>query len=573
MVRKVFLFCILSFLISLNINSQAGQSEISYASIPAASGEKIRLFTDRSVYCVNEKIYFTTAYSSINELDSLTWSNVLYVELIKWNGIKLAQMKLKLTKPGTSGSMEIPGNILSGNYYLRAYTKWMRNFSAYEYAYLLIKIVNPFRSETDEGPVERSGPSVPTTHNTARKNLIDGVSCNPDKNKYKPGERVEVTLNINDRKFSDPDNYCISVAKVGVIDTTIQSYEPESTSAVNNLSDIEYLPEIRGITISGKIVDKPTKLPKINVLVSLSETQYGEYFSVHNTNDQGRFVFSLPDMPGNHDFFIQTDTQSEILIDNDFCNQPVKLPYIAFNMDENEIHRIEDMVINLQLTEIFMSHENTAADSLTGKAEPMAFYGSKKTVYYTEKYIELPNIEEFINEIILEAEIINKKGWTYLMIKSNTSFSNIQPLIFFDNVQVNNDDRLLKTPLNRIERVEVIDKDYLVAGMKYSGIMSIYSKNKDFAGLDLNKISMFFTYGLFSVMDSSYDFNERSCNSRIPDRRNLLYWNPDIHLSADKKTTISFYTSDSKGDYIVYVRGKNSKNGLEIYGKCYFSVK
>jgi hypothetical protein len=74
-------------------------------------------------------------------------------------------------------------------------------------------------------------------------------------------------------------------------------------------------------------------------------------------------------------------------------------------------------------------------------------------------------------------------------------------------------------------------------------------------------------------MDSSYDFNERSCNSRIPDRRNLLYWNPDIRLSADKKTTISFYTSDSEGDYVVYVRRKNSKDDLELYGKCYFSVK
>ncbi len=40
--------------------------------------------------------------------------------------------------------------------------------------------------------------------------------------------------------------------------------------------------------------------------------------------------------------------------------------------------------------------------------------------------------------------------------------------------------------------------DYIVAGMKYCGIISIYSKNKDFAGLDLNKNSMFFTSDLFS---------------------------------------------------------------------------
>ncbi len=64
-----------------------------------------------------------------------------------------------------------------------------------------------------------------------------------------------------------------------------------------------------------------------------------------------------------------------------------------------------------------------------------------------------------------------------------------------------------------------------------------------------------------------------SSNSRIPDRRNLLYWNPDVQLSADKNTTISFYTSDNRGDYIVFIRGKNNNDNHEIYGRCYFSVK
>lgn len=571
--KKVFLFCVLSFMVYTDINSQTGQSEIARIQLPAESGEKIRLFTDRGIYCVNENIYFTAEYSCINELDSLEWSKVLYVELIKWNGIKLVQMKLKLTRPGTSGSLEIPGNIISGNYYLRAYTKWMRNFSARDYAYLLVKIVNPFRSETDAGPFEISIPSGSVTNNIARKNMIDGVICTMDKDEYKPREWAEVKLNISDKKFSDPYNYCISVAQVGVIDTTDQSYKPESASPNRSLSGVEYLPEIRGITISGEVVDRSTKLAMKNVLVSLSETQYGECFSVHQTNDLGRFVFSLPDMQGNRDFFIQTDAQAEILIDNDYCNQSVKLPFIAFNLNEDEMHRVMDMFINLQLNERFMSYHKAAADSLTGKAEQVVFYGSKKTVYYTEKYIELPNIEEFLNEIILEAEIINKKGNAFLTIKRRTGFSDASPLILFDNIQVDNDDRLLKTPLNKIERVEVVDRGYIVGTMNYGGIISIYSKNKDFAGRDLNKNSMFFTYGLYSVMDPISDLNWNSNNSRIPDRRNLLYWNPDIHLYADKEKTFSFYTSDSKGDYIIYVRRKNSKDDSEIYGKCYFSVR
>lgn len=575
--KKVFLFYVFSFLINFTICCQTAQSGITLSKTSAVSGETIRLFTDQNIYCVNEKIYFTAEYSCANELDSLAWSNVLYVELIKWNGNKLVQMKLNLTRPETSGVIIIPGNLLSGNYYLRAYTKWMRNFSASDYACLHVKIVNPFRPETDEGPSEISGPATTAELSVVQKILIKGVKCTIGKNEYKKREKAEVDFQLNDKKFFDINSYYISVARVGTIDTADHLCKPEFTSEESDLSNIEYLPEIRGITISGKIIDKSTKLPQKDIYVSLSEPKHGEYFSIYKTNNQGRFVFSLPYMQGPHDFFIQSEysgsLSSEILIDNGFCNKPVKLPYIAFKLNEGEIHLLKYLAIDQQLSEKFLFNKDTLSDSQHAETEPLPFYGSKKIVYYTEKYIELPNIEEFINEIIHEATIVKENGETSLISMKRTYLSNCPPLILLDNVHVNNDDQLLKIPLNRIEKVEVINRDYVVAGMRYYGIISVYSKNKNFAGLDLNKNSMFFTYDLFSDRNTGYDYNVRSNDSRIPDRRNLLYWNPDIQLSADKKTTISFYTSDSGGDYIVYIRGKNSKDKNDIYGKCSFTVK
>lgn len=575
--KKVFLFYVFSFLINFTICCQTAQSGITLSKTSAVSGETIRLFTDQNIYCVNEKIYFTAEYSCANELDSLAWSNVLYVELIKWNGNKLVQMKLNLTRPGTSGVIIIPGNLLSGNYYLRAYTKWMRNFSASDYACLHVKIVNPFRPETDEGPSEISGPATTAELSVVQKILIKGVKCTMGKKEYKQREKAEVDFQLNDKKFFDINRYYISVARVGTIDTADHLCKPEFTSEESDLSNIEYLPEIRGITISGKIIDKSTKLPQKDIYVSLSEPKHGEYFSIYKTNNQGRFVFSLPYMQGPHDFFIQSEysgsLSSEILIDNGFCNKPVKLPYIAFKLNEGEIHLLKYLAIDQQLSEKFLFNKDTLSDSQHAETEPLPFYGSKKIVYYTEKYIELPNIEEFINEIIHEATIVKENGETSLISMKRTYLSNCPPLILLDNVHVNNDDQLLKIPLNRIEKVEVINRDYVVAGMRYYGIISVYSKNKNFAGLDLNKNSMFFTYDLFSDRNTGYDYNVRSNDSRIPDRRNLLYWNPDIQLSADKKTTISFYTSDSGGDYIVYIRGKNSKDKNDIYGKCSFTVK
>jgi hypothetical protein len=574
--KKALLFYAVILLNGFNVNCQTGQLGIPDSTILAGSGERIRLFTDRNIYCVNERIFFTADYTCINEADTIMWSKVLYVELIKWNGVKLASLKLKLDKSGSSASLRIPGDLLSGNYYLRAYTKWMRNFSTNDYAYRLIKIVNPYNAETDAGPAEIPDSRKSILNLKPSKEFIQGINCSMNKSQYQTREKAEVVLYINDDKSIVCHDFCVSIAKAGSIDTSSLFIKPELEPSGIKWGDIEYLPEISGITISGKIIDKTSNVPKKNLLVNLSEPANGEFFSVYQTRDKGWFIFSLPDLYGKYDFFIQSEASdtrlSQFLIDNSFCNRPVILPYIAFILNEDEKHLIRDMMVNLQLNEKFFSHPDTANKLRTNRHQPVAFYGSGRHTYYTKKYIELPNIEEFFIEIVLEAYVVYNKGKTELKISGSTGFSNYPPLIFLDNILVNNDDRLLKLPLDRIERVEAIESGYMVGNMKYSGLLSIYSKNKDFAGIDLNKNSMFFAFDLFSDENSDFTFGENSYDSRIPDRRNLLYWNPDIQLYAGQKTTISFYTSDNQGDYVVYIFGKNNGDDRELYGKCFFSV-
>jgi hypothetical protein len=572
--KRALLFYAVILLIGFDINCQTEQSGLPDSTILAGPGERIRLFTDRTLYCVNERIFFTAAYSC-SVADSFLWSKVLYVELIKWNGVKLANLKLKLDKSGSSASLQIPGDLISGNYYLRAYTKWMRNFSINDYAYRLIKIVNPYNAETDAGPAEVPDSGKSMINRRPSKEILQGIHGSMNKSQYQTREKAEVELDINDDKSTVCHDFCISIVKVGSIDTSTFFIKPELETSAIKWGDIEYLPEIRGITISGNIIDKAANTPKKNLLVQLSEPSNGEFFSVYQTRDKGQFIFSLPNLYGKYDLFIGSEASdtgvSKISIDNGFCNRPVLLPYVAFSLNKDEKHLVRDMIVTMQLNEKFLPHPDTAIKLQVNRHQPVPFYGSRKH-YFTKKYIELPNIEEFFIEIIPEASVVYNKGKTELKISGNTGFSNYPPLILLDNIPIDNDDRLLKIPLNKIERVEVIESGYVVGKMKYSGLVSIYSKDKDFAGIELNKNSMFFAFDLFSEENSGFPVSGNLNDSRVPDRRNLLYWNPDIQLSASKKTTISFYTSDNKGDYVVYIFGKNNGDVREVYGKCFFSV-
>ena len=80
-------------------------------------------------------------------LSSLIQSKILYIELILADGSALVSQKHSISNKQCQGVLEIPQDLLSGTYYLKAYTKYMRNFGTASFAYLPLKIVNPYSRE------------------------------------------------------------------------------------------------------------------------------------------------------------------------------------------------------------------------------------------------------------------------------------------------------------------------------------------------------------------------------------------------------------------------------------------
>ena len=94
MLQKII---ILLFSINQICFSQALSEQSFYSiAVPEDSGEEISLETDRQFYCIDERIYFEARYTFNHPIDDVHWSNVIYVELIRWNGEKIAQAKFKL---------------------------------------------------------------------------------------------------------------------------------------------------------------------------------------------------------------------------------------------------------------------------------------------------------------------------------------------------------------------------------------------------------------------------------------------------------------------------------------------
>ncbi|MBE9465297.1 hypothetical protein IEE83_25740 [Dyadobacter sp. UP-52] len=116
--------------------------------------EKLYLHLDRSFYVVGETIWFK-AYDvngASNQLMDL--SKIAYLEVMDKEQNAVIQTKFSLSGGKGNGSLIIPSSVVSGNYKVRCYTNWMKNFSSDYFFETTISVVNPF-VKFDPNPDEK----------------------------------------------------------------------------------------------------------------------------------------------------------------------------------------------------------------------------------------------------------------------------------------------------------------------------------------------------------------------------------------------------------------------------------
>jgi hypothetical protein len=132
---------------------------------------------------------------------------------------------------------------------------------------------------------------------------------------------------------------------------------------------------------------------------------------------------------------------------------------------------------------------------------------------------------------------------------------------------------LLEISPGKIQRIEIINDVYIKGNVTYGGVVSIFSRKGDLAGIKLRRNSYFFDFsGYFPHMPESELIPDPSSSRRIPDFRNCLYWNPKVHINPGNKASLEFYTSDNKGEFEVVVHGLTAEGEI-LEKRCRFRVE
>jgi hypothetical protein len=549
-------------------------------SLPARYNEKFAVFTDRSLYMAGEDLFFSVINYTEKKIQSACRSKVFYVELMKAGGEVVAEAKFPLTAEGTEGHITIPEKIPAGIYFLRCYTRWMRNFSPAGFAYDRIKIINPAMMESESWVTDTSGRSMPwLTVDTTALNAGTSIRCTTDKPLYGIREKAVLSVGIPSGLRNMQERYCITVTRPGAVDNSRRVFFSWKEGAENQYP-LSYIPESNGLTVSGTVLGKKTNEPVRNALVQLAVLdEKGDYFNYY-TEPDGKFIFSLLPLTGRQDLFISArnaaDDELEIHVDKDYANHNSALYAGPFILDPQERSLAREIMVNAQVTKAY--DENKIPVSVPVQADSFlrCFYGTPSKTVYIDDFIALPTLEEVFFELVPEVSIGKRKGITYMMLtgntRSNADLAAYSPLILLDRIPISSLKDLLEVSPAKIQRIEILNDVYIKGNVVYGGIVSIFSRKGDLAGITLPRNSFFFYFSGYSNPPGGQVRITPPLDKRIPDFRNCLYWNPAVHLKAGETENLEFYTSDSRGEFEVILEGITAE-GESIEKRCRFRVE
>ena len=512
--------------------------------------EKYKIVTDRSRYIVGEDINFRVFNQGPESMKKTKWSSILYLELISPQGYSFAQAKYELDSLGVSSAIHVPADLASGLYYLKAYTRWMRNNGPETYSYLSVEIVNP---------CGRTVVPVDTTSTLSTISL--GHAVDQSSGRFVSGSftghiktRSPVSLNLKLSESMLSVDCCVSVIQKGM-----QKAQWESLAYINEHKGVRmnHLPETRGVSLVGKVEFPESGLPASYAVVYISIMENEREFYCNFTDSAGRFYFAFPDQYGENELFISashhTHDPLKLFIDQDFCKEFLLLPSYPLDVDAHDLELIQEMSDNVQISKQYYPGLTPSSD--TGSVVREFFYGNPTSVIRFDDFIKLPTMGEYFSEVTPQVSIRKSNhGARLRVLGDHPDLDIFPPLVMIDGVAIAKVESVLAVSPRLIKQIDIVEAPFIRGNITFGGIINIISRNNDLGFIDLPDSGLLAHYKMLNRNNPPKQ-SVLQLEQRLPDLRNTLYWNPQIELRPGENIIVNFTTADTQGEYEFVIRG------------------
>ena len=531
--------------------------------------EQVHIHTDRSLYASGETIWLKLYVTDALAFRPTALSNIVYVELWNTQGEIIFQTKVFVEKGLGTATIALPPNQKTGEYLIRAYTRWMANGAPNNFAHQAIVIFNPtlpipvrdtsqlpldFKDIFTASPANKASSPSPTTLN------MDLVL---NKTQIESREQVQLEISTTDAQGSPVSaNLSLSIAKAFPLPQVIASpYVYRNSPDTTQKTETNQLPDLYGLNLSGSVVNElgqavggarvllclPGRLPVIQYATSTPE---------------GWFRFLLPKVYGNHEILIAaTDSNGNglpVRLDTDILGGRPQLPDWSLTFPPEVVAELQRYSLQRHIQQAYSSTQPES--SIKPEIPQSPFYQAPDQVYILTEYTRFSMAETF-PEIVYSVSLHRQQERPYARVNNAQTGQMMKgdPLLMIDGVPVPQMSALLALSSKEVERIEVVTSPYYLYGQIYDGIIHAITFQGDASKVSLPDGTLRRPYAFLAPKRTFPRWQPEqvpaSYADRIPDMRRLLLWDPVIQTNEQGKAQVSFWTSDITGQFEIQIQG------------------
>lgn len=586
------------FFSAIQLQAQSPCTDLSFPE------ERVTVHLDRNLCLAGETIWFKAWCFLDGQLEE-EMSKVLYLEVFDEAQKVIVQKKYLLNNNKSVGSFRIPEDAPTKRYFLKAYTRYMRNFSSANFHYQQITIVNPLieggSTEAKEANVAQTQTNIPVQDylsDASEKQLKIKLT----KNKIQPREQINFhisSLNPITAELStvvrlqglgnqpskeilhqnqwllascQENPFCRQAYPKKGQSSDLSNWEEQKNARSLNINNLEWLPETRGLTISGLVQNKK-KENIAGALTLVSVLQKKPLLYTGTTNEQGAFTIGLHHLQDQKNLYVGTpNRENTILIRNDFDTEFPDIVTVPLQFDSTTHSLLESLNLYQQLERIYPpSKTKTTFQTNQPKVTATNIFAPDRRIVLDD-FVKMSTMAEVFEEIT-PGVLLRKKDRkeTLSVFNSEQQKTYDTPLILLDNVPVFNISELLKIGPAKIEAIEIYYSDYFLGDYTIGAIISIISKTDNFAAFKWGEQVAFTKFKTFAITQPFEQLVHLE-KKHYPDFRPVLYWKPDLQFKKQKiSETISIFAPDHPGVYEILIQGF-TELGEACFGHVTFEV-
>ena len=327
-------------------------------------------------------------------------------------------------------------------------------------------------------------------------------------------------------------------------------------------SAFEFLPEIEGPVVNGKIINKLTGAPVAfsGAWLSIPGDDYA--FSSATSDGQGVVHFGFKDIYKNNAIVVQPALQKDSLnridINNSYSDKFSSNSLRPLMLSRSQESILVNRSISTQVENTYSIERKR--QYIKTNPDTTSFYGKPDKQYNLDDFTRFQTMEEVMREFVEDVRI-RKEGDKYNFKVRNKLFNTYfeeDPLILLDGIPITDASKIIALDPLKIKRIEVVTYNYYTGSSVFAGIVNVKSYSGEIGATQIDPNSLVIEYDGLQQQREFYSpqyGSKEAEESHIPDFRNVLYWAPQITTGLDGKSQLSFYSSDLKGKYAVVVQG------------------